>query len=70
MLPRVPPESDPSSWDPEPAFNEDGVDLTQVRAALARTPLERLQHHEASANSLRWMLRVAVRVPRSDVEAV
>jgi len=26
----------------EPAFNEDGVDLTQVRESLNRTPLERL----------------------------
>ena len=51
----------------EPAFNDDGVDLTQVRAALARTPLERLVHHEASANSLRWLLRAA-RKQRPDVE--
>jgi hypothetical protein len=27
---------------PLPAFNEDGVDLTQVRETLAMTPLERL----------------------------
>ena len=54
----------------EPVFNEDGVDLTQIRAALGRTPLERLQHHEASANSLRWLLRVAVKVQRTDVEGV
>lgn len=51
----------------EPEFNDDGVDLTQVRAALARTPLERLVHHEASANSLRWLLRTAREV-RRDVE--
>ena len=54
----------------QPAFNDDGVDLTQIRVALSRTPLERLQHHEASANSLRWLLRVAVKVRRTDVEAV
>jgi len=47
---------------PEPAFNDDGVDLTQVRAALARTPLERLEHLEASAKSMRWMLDAAAKV--------
>jgi murein tripeptide amidase MpaA len=26
----------------EPAFNEDGVDLTQIRESLRRTPYERL----------------------------
>ena len=52
----------------EPAFDDQGVDLTQIRAALARTPLERLIHHEASANSLRWLLN-ATRAVRNDVEA-
>jgi hypothetical protein len=50
----------------EPVFNEDGVDLTQVRVALERTPLERLLHHEASANSVRWLLAVAVPVRPPD----
>jgi hypothetical protein len=27
---------------PEAAFNEEGVDLTQIRESLDRTPLERL----------------------------
>ena len=27
---------------PEAAFNEDGVDLTQIRESLDRTPLDRL----------------------------
>jgi len=27
---------------PEPAFNEDGVDMAQIRNALDKTPLERL----------------------------
>ena len=53
----------------ERAFNEDGVDLTQIRAALARTPLERLVHHEASANSLRWLLNAAG-TQRGDVQAL
>jgi hypothetical protein len=26
----------------EPSFNEDGVDLTQIRESLSRTPYERL----------------------------
>ena len=50
----------------EPSFNDDGVDLTQIRAALARTPLERLLHLEASVSSLSWMLNSAVRVRRAD----
>lgn len=53
----------------ERAFNEDGVDLTQIRAALARTPLERLVHHEAGANSLRWLL-IAAGTQRGDVQAL
>jgi hypothetical protein len=53
----------------ELAYNDDGVDLTLIRAALARTPIERLQHHEATAASVRWMLEVAVPVKR-DAEAV
>ena len=28
---------------PEPAFNDDGVDLTQIRQALDMTPLQRLR---------------------------
>jgi len=37
---------------PEPAFNEDGVDLTQIRESLALTPLERLYRVEDWVNSL------------------
>ncbi len=54
---------------PEPAFDDQGVDLTQIRAALARTPDERLSHLEASANSLHWLLQAA-HASRTDVEAV
>jgi hypothetical protein len=54
---------------PEPAFDDQGVDLTQIRTALARTPDERLSHLEASANSLRWLLKAA-HAPRTDVDAV
>jgi hypothetical protein len=48
----------------EPAFNEDGVDLTQVRRALALTPLERLVAAEQAAieiEALRRLVRVKVR---------
>jgi hypothetical protein len=54
---------------PELTFDDQGVDLTQIRAALARTPDERLSHLEASANSLRWLLK-ATNAPRTDVEAI
>jgi hypothetical protein len=37
---------------PEPAFNEDGVDLTQIRESLALTPLERLHRVQDWVNSL------------------
>jgi len=37
---------------PEAAFNEDGVDLTQIRESLAATPLERLYRVQAWINSL------------------
>jgi hypothetical protein len=37
---------------PEAAFNEDGVDLTQIRESLARTPLERLELVQNWVNSL------------------
>ncbi len=46
----------------EPAFNEDGVDLTQIRESLRRTPYERLvivQNWVESLQSLR-----VVRGPR------
>jgi hypothetical protein len=33
----------------EPTFNDDGVDLTQIRDALERTPLERLLWAERAA---------------------
>lgn len=31
---------------PELAFNDDGVDLTQIRESLDRTPLERIRYIE------------------------
>jgi hypothetical protein len=37
---------------PEPAFNEDGVDLSQIRESLALTPLERLERLQNWVNSL------------------
>jgi len=37
---------------PEPAFNEDGVDLSQIRESLALTPLERLHRVQNWVNSL------------------
>ena len=43
----------------EPAFNEDGVDLTQVRRALALTPLERLVLAEQAAAEIRALQRLA-----------
>ena len=43
----------------EPAFNEDGVDLTQIRRALARTPLERRVLAEQAAAEIRAVQRLA-----------
>ena len=43
----------------EPAFNEDGVDLTQIRRALALTPLERLVLAEQAADELQALQRLA-----------
>jgi hypothetical protein len=43
----------------EPTFNEDGVDLTQVRRALALTPLERLVLAEQAAGEIAGLRRVA-----------
>jgi hypothetical protein len=46
---RVPPGADDQVYVPpgfqlrEPVYNEDGVDLTQVRWMLDRTPTERLR---------------------------
>ncbi len=36
----------------EAAFNEDGVDLSQIRESLALTPLERLYRVQSWVNSL------------------
>ena len=43
----------------EPSFNEDGVDLTQIRRALALTPLERLVQAEHAAAEIRTLQRLA-----------
>jgi len=48
----------------EPAFNEDGVDLTQIRQFLALTPLERLiwaEHTATEIEALRRLARVKAR---------
>jgi hypothetical protein len=45
----------------EPAFNEDGVDLTQIRHFLALTPLERLIWAEQTALEIE-VLRSLARV--------
>jgi hypothetical protein len=37
---------------PEAAFNEDGVDLSQIRESLDMTPLERLERLQNWVNSL------------------
>jgi hypothetical protein len=37
---------------PEDAFNEDGVDLSQIRESLALTPLERLYRVQNWVNSI------------------
>jgi len=48
----------------EPAFNEDGVDLTQIRRFLALTPLERLVWAEQTAAELDALRSIArVKVP-------
>jgi hypothetical protein len=43
----------------EPTFNEDGVDLTQIRRFLALTPLERLIWAERTAAELESLRRIA-----------
>jgi hypothetical protein len=43
----------------EPTFNEDGVDLTQIRRALALTPLQRLVLAEHTAAEIRALQRLA-----------
>jgi hypothetical protein len=43
----------------ERTFNEDGVDLTQIRRALALTPLERLVLAEQAAAEIRALQRLA-----------
>jgi hypothetical protein len=48
----------------EPTFNEDGVDLTQIRRFLALTPLERLVWADQTAAEIEALRRIArVRVP-------
>jgi hypothetical protein len=43
----------------EPAFNEDGVDLTQIRRFLALTPLERLVWAEQAATEIEALRSIA-----------
>ena len=43
----------------EPAFNEDGVDLTQIRRFLALTPLERLVWAEQAAAEIEALRSIA-----------
>ena len=49
----------------EPTFNEDGVDLTQIRRALAMTPLERLAEADQLAAEVELLRRMAHRVSPS-----
>jgi hypothetical protein len=43
----------------EPAYNEDGVDLTQIRRFSALTPLERLIGAEQAAAELEALRNIA-----------
>jgi len=43
----------------EPTFNEDGVDLTQIRRFLALTPLERLIWAEQTAAEIEALRTIA-----------
>jgi hypothetical protein len=43
----------------EPVFNDDGVDLTQVRRALALSPLERLAMADQAALEIDALCRIA-----------
>lgn len=43
----------------EPSFNEDGVDLTQIRRFLTLTPLERLVWAEQTAAELEALRSIA-----------
>jgi hypothetical protein len=43
----------------EPTFNEDGVDLTQIRRFFALTPLERLVWAEQAAAELEALRSIA-----------
>lgn len=43
----------------EPAFDEQGVDLTQIRRALALTPLERLALADRAAREIAALRRIA-----------
>jgi len=48
----------------EPSFNEEGVDLTQIRRFLALTPLERLVWAEQTSTELAALRSIArVKVP-------
>ena len=48
----------------QPTFNDDGVDLTQIRRFLALTPLERLVWADQTAAELEALRRIArVKVP-------
>lgn len=43
----------------EPTFNEDGVDLTQIRRFLVLTPLERLIWSEQTAAEVETLRSIA-----------
>ena len=64
---RVPPGADDQVYVPpgfqlrEPVYNEDGVDLTQIRWMLDRTPTERLQAHKEFMDSIDRLLACAER---------
>jgi hypothetical protein len=42
----------------EPTYNEDGVDLTQIRRSLSLTPLERLIAAEQASTEIETLLRI------------
>ena len=46
---------------PELAFNDDGVDLMQIREALDRTPIERLRYIEGWRRTILRLRRNAQR---------
>lgn len=55
-------ESEPERTPREPDFDENGVDLAQIRALLALTPMERAEALKRAANNLLRARRIARRI--------